>query len=609
MNQRFLAPPPSPINPSIFNGEPFESATSGIKKFFSEQFAFENLSKIARNWFQNANSNPDFLKSFKNQIKDKGLVSSALPEVYKSESEAVKKSEIDEEDTDTEAATDKSETSTTDEGLQIDQTTPKSLSNTTKEARVHAAIKGIPIDQQEMLEKAFASGELDEKTLLSWSKELKLDNFSQNGTSSKEDNKLINWIQQNRPKLNTKETALSSITNDKLPYYGKYCGTFTQNTKIERSGKNIVGAVWAVDDRRFLISKFYFQQGNSLDNITFWIGPKVPAHDYSDIQPSLNGYYVAPQLVEFTAFVTKKRRTLRANIREPIAPIQSKIEVKEYTKNETLEHVYDDENETFVSNKDIIGMKIDEPFARLRITRNANIIRLDPTKDNTLKNSEKIKEEYVESEIKAIVNTPVSRINPNKLANRENEMTTLEWYAGFQPLLLALPDNKLVRTSNWISIWDHKRNVSLASVWIPNGPAFIIPSMIFIKELAPLGLHKVSSGLITILDTKTIEIKNFNLVTEGIPVWFMIGKEIVPNKNGLIVPLFDHISKQFDCDSLRNYYNETIVLRLPASIEITDVFWLSVFSISNDFSMSQIFLPYNQLHPPPDLLSVDVSGD
>lgn len=41
-----------------------------------------------------------------------------------------------------------------------------------------------------------------------------------------------------------------------------------------------------------------------------------------------------------------------------------------------------------------------------------------------------------------------------------NALTPLDWYAGFQPLLLTLPEGRSVKTLHWLSIYDHKRKVS-----------------------------------------------------------------------------------------------------------------------------------------------------
>src|SRR4051812_33852003 len=43
--------------------------------------------------------------------------------------------------------------------------------------------------------------------------------------------KLMEWIQQHRPRTSVKETmdSKSPLGPEKLPYYGKYCGSFVEN--------------------------------------------------------------------------------------------------------------------------------------------------------------------------------------------------------------------------------------------------------------------------------------------------------------------------------------------------------------------------------------------
>jgi hypothetical protein len=43
-----------------------------------------------------------------------------------------------------------------------------------------------------------------------------------------------------------------------------------------------------------------------------------------------------------------------------------------------------------------------------------------------------------------------------------------------------------------------------------------------------------------VLDRKTIEVTDFSFRAEnGLPAWFMAGKEIMPNARGHILPIYD----------------------------------------------------------------------
>lgn len=40
-----------------------------------------------------------------------------------------------------------------------------------------------------------------------------------------------------------------------------------------------------------------------------------------------------------------------------------------------------------------------------------------------------------------------------------HEIVPLEWFAGFQPLLLTLPEGKWMKTMHWLALRDHRRQV------------------------------------------------------------------------------------------------------------------------------------------------------
>jgi hypothetical protein len=101
----------------------------------------------------------------------------------------------------------------------------------------------------------------------------------------------------------------------------------------------------------------------------------------------------------------------------------------------------------------------------------------------------------------------------------------------------------------------------------------------------------------------------------------LIGKEIIPNSGGHIVPVYNKyfFSKNliliylnfretgtFDCDSLRDYKNETVVLKLPGTLDIKDVYYFAVFSIPKATSLTSIHVPYLDLQVPPNLEGISV---
>ena len=80
---------------------------------------------------------------------------------------------------------------------------------------------------------------------------------------------------------------------------------------------------------------------------------------------------------------------------------------------------------------------------------------------------------------------------------------------------------------------------AIASVLIPNGPGFDIPSPVRVSGLESTGIKDVSSGFIDIVDEKTIRIRDFKFEGDAPGAWFMVGKNFLPNPFGDIVPILE----------------------------------------------------------------------
>uniref|UniRef100_A0A0N4Z050 DM13 domain-containing protein n=1 Tax=Parastrongyloides trichosuri TaxID=131310 RepID=A0A0N4Z050_PARTI len=639
VGQRFMPPSNLPIQPSGVSGPTNSLGAEAINMLLgggNGGSPLENISKIARNFISMQSSNQDLLKLLSGALNNKNnelLTSNALFQTEKGKN-SLKVSEEDTEPGTTEGedleeenivtpssstlSSLKSNTSKMSSNVSITTTSLTSTMSpvsSTEATDPYLLLSSLPPEQREILQAAISSGELDVKNVLpTLDKNNNLLNASGKSNATNKfsllknnESKLLEWIQQNRPRVAQKmfnKKNSQSLSVDKLPYYGKYCGTLTE-TSTEKTNHNIAGALWAVDDRRFIVSKFHYRPGSVFENITFWAGPKNISNTITDAFPSTNGFYLKPKLVELSAFRMINGREIKAKIRTPIHPKPSEIVVTEYDGNETtIENILSSNIDDFVIHSKKDDEKNDDiSTIRLSLNPSYNNASVSVENDSRKKGIHGVGLQLNSSiDSTSITSSSDKQILKESISNRDDTITSLEWYAGFQPLILELPDDKWVKTTNWVSIWDHKAETPIASVLIPNGPAFQIPSIVLLKNLSPVGSRKISSGPITILDTKTIEIKNFNLDTEGIPVWFMIGKDIIPNSNGLIVPTFDIKTKEYDCDSLRNYYNESVTLHLPESFEITDVFWFSVFSIPKSLSFSHIYLPYNDMHLPPHLM-------
>lgn len=471
-------------------------------------------------------------------------------------------------------------------------------------------LDNLPEEEQKLLKAAITSGELDADSLAPALKSLVKDDTKEDSKKEKE-SRLLEWIRENRPASKHKEATVSA---DKLPYYGKYCGSFAEQITAKKRFKPS-GAVWVVDDKRFIISKFFFQPGSLLsENVTFWMGPlKQTDNVLADMFPSSNGFYVRPQPIEISVFALDQLPPMAAKRRngsvagnnlsdgtKPIEPIVAKAK-----KAEDSLRVKRDASLSLIKEASLTD---EEGRPQVDLMVKDGVVHLNRT---GLPSDFRSGEEDEFTPI-GLSRAPFRTIGPAGYRIHQPEedrinysyAQPLEWFAGFQPLLLTLPDGILTKSVHWISLRDHRRHETVASVLLPNGPAFQIPSVVELRGLSPNGAYNISSGPIRVVDIKTIEISNFILRTEGKAVWFMIGKDILPNSNGHIVPLYDSSLKMFDCESLRDYHGESVHLRLPGSLDIKDVFWFSVFSMAEATSYSHIYLPFNDMQLPPDLNGV-----
>jgi hypothetical protein len=85
-------------------------------------------------------------------------------------------------------------------------------------------------------------------------------------------------------------------------------------------------------------------------------------------------------------------------------------------------------------------------------------------------------------------------------------------------LLLTLPEGRLVKTLNWLAIWEHNNNNkdkaahALGMVLMPTGVSFQVPSTVQLRPLpAPAigvaGIQKLRSGPIRVSPRNNL---NFN---------------------------------------------------------------------------------------------------
>ncbi|PIC17116.1 hypothetical protein B9Z55_023469 [Caenorhabditis nigoni] len=396
-------------------------------------------------------------------------------------------------------------------------------------------------------------------------------------SKKEKENRLIEWIRANRPSKTPPENPIPK----NVPYYGKYLGSLAE-TPTTKKQKSPAGALWLVDERRIIVTRFVFESGSLLnENVTFWLGPKTPTGNFvEDFMPSENGFYVRPRPIEMSAFATRELPPIDAKPRPNVSAVKLFEGVPPIVANVTR-----------VKRADEVTPKPIELFVEggiMKVRPGNGVVKL-------------------ETQAETVTSIPDGfRLKqPEFDAVDETAPQPLQWFEGFQPLMLTLPSPKIFSDIHWVSLRDHKRKTNVASVILPNGPLVQIPKVIRLRSLSPNSLaFNISSGPIEVLDVKTIRINNFSFQHDDDSVWMLVGSELFPNLGGKIVPLFEEQNRTFDCQALRSYHSETLVFRLPGELTWKDVFWFSFFSMKRLISYSEIFLPISDMHLIPDLSSI-----
>uniref|UniRef100_A0A915NHE3 UBA domain-containing protein n=1 Tax=Meloidogyne floridensis TaxID=298350 RepID=A0A915NHE3_9BILA len=344
------------------------------------------------------------------------------------------------------------------------------------------------------------------------------------------ESKLIEWIQQNRPRhssenlnevINKNVTTSSSpltsppshdwnnnnfVASERLPYYGKYCGSFVEQTDSAAS-HNIAGALWAVDERRLLITKFNFIPLSKSENVTFWGGPAKPTGNTAlDLFPSENGFIVEAIPIELNIFNGKiieieakiSSNTLQSETLDKNKNGSEKVsEIKNKKQNFNLlaereEDEEEDEKIIVTANITSNSTKRDrrnlynEIFDNITEEDNDNFTRLvsyDTQQDDIEFKENKLEEKIIlnnftilpvnlEAKNRSFENESFasSFIKNDNVAspNEEKIIRNLKSTQYQQTLLLTLPPERLTKLLDWLAVWEHEENKeALAVVLIP----------------------------------------------------------------------------------------------------------------------------------------------
>ncbi|CAM1329807.1 Uncharacterised protein PB.1026, partial [Pycnogonum litorale] len=178
--------------------------------------------------------------------------------------------------------------------------------------------------------------------------------------------------------------------------------------------------------------------------------------------------------------------------------------------------------------------------------------------------------------------------------DEEGRTNTLMRYSN-EDFTLSLPDRKKITEVKWLSVYDLSSNNNFADIYIPEG--FNAPAPQKLAELTRFG-GGVHSGPVYINDSKTIEIKDFHLDSDGSEIYFIVGNGPTPGKFGTKIP-----DETGYYSRLQSYDEKDITLELPGKMTVFNVNWLSVWNNQTHENYGHVMIP-DGLNIPPSLVEV-----
>uniref|UniRef100_A0A5S6QRA9 DM13 domain-containing protein n=1 Tax=Trichuris muris TaxID=70415 RepID=A0A5S6QRA9_TRIMR len=400
-------------------------------------------------------------------------------------------------------------------------------------------------------------------------------------------------------------------------YFGRFIGLLAEGRFADsKPFYSCRGLVWIPDKYRFVVSAFTFQPPlESVNNVTFWIGPRVSTEDIDrDLKPSANGIYLKPRVMAVPSKLLRSTQVRMA--KAPPNPAELVYnEIMKYAKiesrnNETNWLPLNDNHhmevpinssrtsdvepviELLVSDGEIIHVTNPSPLVEPMITQRVET-SIAVSTDKRIRHERSLSLNDVWETIfklangrKHMVDGAESRSDP---AYRPSQ--TLDWYRGDQIIILDLPKGKAVTDFLWLSVYDHERQVPIATALIPNGPSFSFPEP---RKLAGFRAvhkaYKVHSEAVELVDQKIIRIHNFSCPQCPPGTWVMAGEGAFPNSAGYILPIYVK-NGTYDCDYLSAKREDAfLTVHLPDALTIMDISWISVYNVPQRFSLGHVHI-------------------
>ncbi|KRY23032.1 hypothetical protein T12_16391 [Trichinella patagoniensis] len=421
--------------------------------------------------------------------------------------------------------------------------------------------------------------------------------------------------------------SLRKICAGSTPNYGRFAGLLNEETSKEKPRYNCQGFVWIPNEHQIVISDFNFiLPQRKENNVTFWIGPSKNTGRVNDSEPSNNGIYLKPvhlkkrALHSTKSIYAKKPKSPSETVLQEILALskvpKDKVSTAEYTAFTPSYENNIEQTDTEEDNEPIEIVKMEKGTLKtLKITNPP------PVHSSIVEASVQVKElskrkkrDFDVNDIwKAVfklvdkgeqyqmMRQMISRNNHNK--NKEDvahtDVESLPSFKKKELLLLNLPAEKTIWDFSWFSIYDHNAEKSIATVYFPKGPSWLVPKSKTLPGFREYyQKYSVTSSNIEILDEKTLLFHNFSCQECPPGTWIMAGDAMLPNLAGEILPTVNE-NGTYACDYLPDKLkNVTIKVKLPGLWEVSDLTWISVFNVPHKFSLSEVYVSHQDNVPP-----------
>lgn len=163
--------------------------------------------------------------------------------------------------------------------------------------------------------------------------------------------------------------------------------------------------------------------------------------------------------------------------------------------------------------------------------------------------------------------------------------------------VLKFPEGKTLRDVDWLGLIDRKNKALLSRVLVDDQVKASIPKPVNVEPL--LGRNGLSSSQVSILDSRTILIKDFSFKGRAPDTHFLVGVAgTIPNDiDGFVIP-----NERGSNSPLGPYDNQTIILKIPSDKpDLHNAKWLSIWSQKIKMSLAHTLFPTMAMGVPPSI--------